>query len=242
MKIGVYGLGRFGYFWAQLLSPHFEVKAYSRNTERPVPPQVERVSEDELCRLPVIFFCNSISSFESVVKELAGKIRPGTLIVDTCSVKMHPAQVMQQYLGKDVHILATHPMFGPDSAKNGVTNLPMILCPIRLPDSLTKEWSDFFASLGLRVIFMTPEEHDQQAAFTQGITHYIGRVLADLNLKESGIATLGYKKLLEIMGQTCNDPWQLFIDLQKYNPYTKEMRKQLHTSIEKIYNLLENIS
>jgi prephenate dehydrogenase len=238
MKIGVYGLGRFGYFWAELLSNYCEVMAYSRNPERIVPAKVERVSEDELCKLPVIFFCNSISSFEPVIKQLAGQFNPGTLIIDTCSVKVHPVQVMHQYLPQEVNILATHPMFGPDSARQGIANLPIILCPLRERDCSRQleEWSTFFKMIGLHVIMMTPEEHDQQAAFTQGITHYVGRVLADLGLKESPKATLGYKKLLEIIEQTCNDPWQLFIDLQRYNPYTEEMRKQLHASVEKIYN------
>jgi prephenate dehydrogenase len=85
---------------------------------------------------------------------------------------------------------------------------------------------------------MTPDEHDKMVAYSQGITHYIGRVLSDLNLKPTLINTLGYQKLLEIMQQTCNDSWQLFIDLQKYNPYTKNMRIDLQRSIERIYKSL----
>ncbi len=27
-----------------------------------------------------------------------------------------------------------------------------------------------------------------------------------------------------VVEQTCNDPLQLFADLQRYNPYTKQMR------------------
>ena len=78
-------------------------------------------------------------------------------------------------------------------------------------------------------------------AYSQGITHYIGRVLADLNLKNTKINTLGYKKILEIIQQTCNDSWQLFCDLQHFNPYTKKMRKDLHESIEKIYSILNKL-
>lgn len=86
---------------------------------------------------------------------------------------------------------------------------------------------------------MSAEEHDREAAFTQGITHFIGRVLKDMNLKPSPIATMGYRKLLEIVEQTCNDPWQLFLDLQQYNPYTKEMRNQLQTSFQRILSSLD---
>ncbi|MFO7656353.1 MAG: hypothetical protein R6W78_04740, partial [Bacteroidales bacterium] len=99
-------------------------------------------------------------------------------------------------------------------------------------------WVDYFNSKNMRVEIMTADGHDKMVAYSQGITHYIGRVLADLKLETTSINTLGYKKLLEIIEQTCNDSWQLFCDLQKYNPYTKKMRKDLHDSIEKIYLIL----
>jgi prephenate dehydrogenase len=86
---------------------------------------------------------------------------------------------------------------------------------------------------------MSPQEHDRKAAYTQGITHYVGRVLADLDLEPSPISTLGYHKLLEIREQTCNDPWQLFLDLQRFNPYTKEMRERLHRSLDRMLKQLE---
>ncbi len=86
---------------------------------------------------------------------------------------------------------------------------------------------------------MTPRQHDREAAFTQGITHFVGRVLDDLNLEESSMATLGYRKLLEIREQTCNDPWQLFLDLQRLNPYTEEMRQSLGRSLMRILEQLE---
>ncbi len=240
MEIGVYGLGRFGFFWADLLSEFFNVKAFSRSLKRLTPPKVERVSEEEVLKCPVIFFCNAISSFEEVIKRIAGRLKPNTLIMDTCSVKVIPAKIMEKYLPENIKIIATHPMFGPDSAKKSYKGLPIIICPIRAKNEIVTEWIDFFSSIKLKTIKMTPEDHDYQAAYTQGITHYVGRVLADLDLKESKMGTVGYNKLLEIKEQTCNDPWQLFLDLQKFNPYTKEMREKLHDSLDKIYKKLDS--
>jgi prephenate dehydrogenase len=239
MKIGVYGLGRFGFFWAELLSRHFRVMGFSRNPERKCPETVMRVKEQEVLQCPVIFLCCSISAIEEVVKRIAPQLSPGTLVLDTCSVKVFPVKVMEEYLPEEVQIIATHPMFGPDSAKKGIGGLPVIISPVRAKPEKVKYWSGFFTSIGLKTVFMTPDEHDHKAAYTQGITHYVGRVLADLNLAGSEIATIGYSKLLEIMEQTCNDPWQLFLDLQLYNPYTKEMRVRLHQSLERIFKILE---
>ena len=74
MEVGIYGLGRFGYFWAELLSGFFTVKAYSRNPKRLTPENVERVTEEKLLDCKAIFLCNAISSFEEVIKRISSII------------------------------------------------------------------------------------------------------------------------------------------------------------------------
>lgn len=241
MQIAVYGLGRFGSFWAALLSQSFQVKGYSRNPDRLTPPGVKRVDLEELMDCHVLFLCNAISSMEQVLQEIAPLLKPGTLVVDTCSVKVYPVDMMYKYLPASVGILATHPMFGPDSGKNGVDGLPIVMCKERVSDEEYILWKDHFRRIGLTVQEMTAHEHDREAAYTQGITHFIGRTLDELNLHPSSIATAGYDALLKIVRQTCNDPWQLFLDLQKYNPYTSRMRKDLHRGLEKMLGTFDSI-
>ena len=238
-NLGIYGLGRFGRFYAELLSRYAAVKAYSRNPGIAAPPGVRRVDEEQLCTQPVIILCVAISGLPEVLQRMAPKLKPGTLIMDTCSVKSMPARWMEQMLPPEVKILATHPMFGPDSARGGLEGLPMILHPVRLEPNELEQWRFFFHSIGLSVQSMDPELHDRQAAFTQGLTHYLGRVLAELELEPSRIASLGYRKLLEIIEQTCNDSWQLFYDLQQYNPYTREMRDRLAASLSRVKDRLD---
>ena len=116
MRVGVYGLGRFGSFWARVLARHAEVRAWSRDSSHPAPPGVTLVGEDEVLREPAVFFCVAISAFEEVLLRTAPRIPSGTLVMDTCSVKSHPAALMERLLAPGVSVLATHPMFGPDSA------------------------------------------------------------------------------------------------------------------------------
>jgi prephenate dehydrogenase len=238
-KLGVYGLGRFGRFYAELLSRYATVKAFSRNPETPVPEGVRRVNEEQLCDQPVIILCVAISALPEVLQRMAGRLRPGTLVMDTCSVKSMPTRWMEEILPPEVKILATHPMFGPDSARRGLEGLPLVLHPVRLDRRELEQWRLFFQGMGLSVQLMEPELHDRQAAFTQGLTHYLGRVLAELELEPSRIASLGYRKLLEIIEQTCNDSWQLFYDLQQYNPYTREMRERLAASLSRVKERLD---
>ncbi|MBA7475317.1 MAG: prephenate dehydrogenase/arogenate dehydrogenase family protein [Spirochaeta sp.] len=239
MKIGIYGLGRFGSFYTDLLRNHFEIKVYSRNPKRETPAGVKRVSEDELLSQPVVILCVAISAMKEVLQRIGPRLAAGSLVMDTCSVKALPVEWMVQTLPESVQILGTHPMFGPDSALAGVEDLPIILCPARIEKQNLDTWSSFFAKIGLKVMVMDAHNHDREAATTQGITHYLGRVLAELELVDSEIATLGYRKLLDIIDQTCNDSWQLFFDLQLYNPYTKAIRDNLSRSLKNIDNKLD---
>lgn len=239
MIVGVYGLGRFGAFWAELLSRWCEVRAFSRDPSRRAPAGVRRVSEEELAGLPVVFLCVAISAMEEVLLRLAGRLAPATLVMDTCSVKTYPVGLMERILPPQVSILGTHPMFGPDSGGAGVQGLPMILCPSRIASAELDRWKAFFSAMGLAVSVMTPGAHDEEAAFTQGVTHYVGRVLKELGVRPSAIATVGYRRLLEIVEQTCNDPWQLFLDLQRYNPSTRGMRERLARAIETVMSAID---
>jgi len=239
MTVGIYGLGRFGTFWAELLARSVPVCAYSRSEDRATPARVRRVGEDELLSQPVIILCVAISAVEEVLLRMRGRLSPGVVVMDTCSVKTYPVELMRRLLPESASILGTHPMFGPDSARGGVAGLPMILCPARVSAKEMERWREFFSGLGLAVTVMTPDDHDREAAFTQGIAHYVGRVLADLGVKRSPIGTVGYNKLLEIMEQTCNDPWQLFLDLQRLNPHTREMREKLERSIRSVMSAID---
>jgi prephenate dehydrogenase len=232
MRIGIYGLGRFGAFFAGLLAGKAEVQAWSRNPERPAPAGVRRVGEEELLAMPAVCLCVDIGAMPEVLARIAPHLRPGTLVLDTCSVKELPVRWMRELLPPEVDILASHPMFGPDSGARGVEGLPMILWPARLPEQRYREWEAFFASFGLTVNRLAPEDHDRQAAFTQGLTHYLGRVLAELHLEPSAIGSVGYRRLLGIVEQTCNDTWTLFLDLQRYNPHTPAMRQALDRALE----------
>ena len=241
VQVGIYGLGRFGGFWAAQLARHFTVCAYSRRLHRP-PVGVRMVSERQVLRCPVLILCVAISALEEVVARIAPHLRPHTLVMDTCSIKGFAAQAMERRLSPPVQILATHPMFGPDSARNGVAGQPIILCPVRISSALLQEWQIRFAAMGLRVMMMTADQHDREAAITQGITHYLGRVLAEMGLSESTISTVGYRKLREIVEQTCNDSLQLFLDLQRYNPFTAEMRERLERALSTVRAQLDTPS
>lgn len=238
MTIGVYGMGRFGAFWADALSARHHVIGYNRSPGREIPERVTVAEEDEVLASDALFLCVSISSLEDVVSRIAPRIPDNTVVLDTCSVKVHPVQVLARTFPRSQSLVGTHPMFGPDSARDGLSGLPVVVCPVEGKRELARQWGGFFGELGLDVHFMEAEEHDREAAFTQGIAHLIGRVLGNLELQASPMATLGYRKLLDVVEQTCNDPWQLFVDLQRYNPYSSQVQSDVARSFEAVFSSL----
>ncbi len=249
-KATIVGSGRFAKVLVRLLQPEMEVTVLSRQ----VTEEIKKDYQEHSFLAPVIltdqleeayrgdraiFYSVPIQSLEQVVKQHLVYLRSDHLIVDVLSVKMHPQQVYQKYLAeKDVPVLLTHPMFGPDSSKNGFSGLPMVLSRELCNEETYQQWKAFFAAKGLRNVELTADEHDRLAANSQGLTHFMGRLLKDFGFDETVIDTTGAKRLHEIVEQTCNDTWELFLGLQNYNPYTKPMRAKLGEVYEKLYNRL----
>lgn len=74
-----------------------------------------------------------------------------------------------------------------------------------------------FRSEGCNMVEMMCEEHDQQAANTQFITHTVGRVLGAMDLSSTPINTRGYESLLSLVENTANDTFDLYYGLFMYN-------------------------
>jgi prephenate dehydrogenase len=224
MTVGVFGLGRFGSFWSSLLAKRFDVIAYDIDPARAAPEGVSRVSIEELCASGTVFLCVSIRAVQDVLPVIAPHLPAGALVADTCSVKIHPARWMRELLPPRVSILATHPMFGPESAKDGLEGLPIMLDPVRLDAERTRFWEESFASFGLVPVRMDCDRHDREAAYSQALTHFVGRSLHRMGLPETEIATRWYRKLHAVAKQCVRDAPELFEDMQRYNPYAAAMR------------------
>lgn len=231
-SVGIIGFGRFGRVLGQILSDDFEVKAYDKVTQGDQ-YGVEFTDLEVLLKEKSIFIVVPIRTFKDLVLQIAPKLSEGSTIMDVCSVKVYPATVMKEALPDNVGIIATHPLFGPDSITrpNGLT---MMMNRTRDIHDMFDFWREYFESKAIKVVEMTPEAHDQLAANTQGVTHFLGRVLKEAGVETTDIDTLGFKDLLGVIDQTCHDSWELFTDLQNYNPYTLQMIEKLESAIDTI--------
>lgn len=224
--IGIIGFGRFGKLVADYLARDLDVFVYNRSDKSSdiVRSGAKPVSLEAVCQQDIVIPCVPISTFIDNLKSMAPLLKTGSLVVDVCSVKEYPVRWMLEELPESVSILATHPMFGPDSAADSLQDRKICLCRIRVPDEPYDKIKNYLRSKGLIVIEATAREHDEQIATSLSLTHLIGRTLSECGAQPLDIDTEGYKRLLRILEVVERDTWQLFVDMHRYNPYARQKR------------------
>jgi prephenate dehydrogenase len=234
--IGIIGFGRFGKMMAGYLARDFEVFVYdimeaadAIRESGAVPSTLQQACRQDIVTLPV-----PISALRDVLKEIVPFLKKDALVVDVCSVKEYPAQWMLELLPENISILATHPMFGPDSAADSLAGRKIALCNIRTAKRRYDCIKSYLSSKELVVIETTPQEHDGQIAVSLALTHFIGRTLSEFGATELPIDTEGYKRLLHILEVVDHDTWQLFLDMNRFNPYAGEKRAAFMNAMRKI--------
>lgn len=243
MKFGIIGYGRFGKLWANALQPYGTVLVCEKTFNPQTAPEgIEVVSMAEVAGADVIFLLVPISEFASCCQQLAPLLKPETIVIDCCSVKVYPVTVMQQTLPEAQTIIATHPLFGPDSIKKtgGLKNHKIVVCPIHCTAAQQTELERLFNAMGLKIVLSTPDEHDRQMANSQSLVHFIGRGLAALDLQPQELATPDFQALLNINKMVVNDTWRLFLDMHQYNTYAKQIRKKFIHQLLQIEKAIEH--
>lgn len=242
-NIVIVGYGRFGELLASLYKTSFNVTIVEENEAvaikakdagHPVVP-IENITAADY-----IFLAVPISRLENLLVRIAQLVNSNQVVVDICSVKVYPAMLMQKYL-PNAQLLATHPMFGPDSAKKGLAGSQVAFCPINVSEDnlkiLRKAWED----LGTVVVDTTPEKHDQETAYSLAFTHTNARVIIGMDIPNIVLKTRSFRDITEIASLAVRDTDQLFHDMLYYNPYFPEMKKRLEGSMANIADFLDKV-
>lgn len=236
MTVGIIGFGRFGQFLAKIFKKSYKVKVYDKIDKSKIAKRIGVVFKnlEEVCQQELIILCVPISEMAKLLQKVRNKLKPDTIIMDTCSVKEYPVKLMEKYLPSEIEILGSHPMFGPDSAKYGLKGLQIVFWPLRIKRKNYQKIKNIFKNLGLTIVQMSPKEHDRQIALSLCLVHFVGRTLEKMKIPQPTIKTLGFLKLMEVCENVKNDTWQLFRDMQTYNRFAKIWRKKFLKSAQKI--------
>jgi len=246
LTIGVLGFGNFGQFLAKrFVQQGHTVIATSRSDYSKIAGDLGvnffRDIDDFCEEHPdVVIVCTSILSTEESLRSFPfQRLKRNTLFCDVLSVKQFPKQLFQQLLPEDFDILCLHPMFGPDSGKHSWKDLPLVFDKVRIGTSPRRverchNVLQIFEAEGCRMVEMSCEEHDRQAASSQFITHTVGRMLGTMELAETTISTKGFESLLSLVDNTYNDSFDLYYGLFMYNKNTTAELSRLELALTKV--------
>jgi prephenate dehydrogenase len=239
--IGIIGFGRFGKLTAGYLAEDFEVLVFNQTDKFAEIKKTgaRTASLKTVCQQKIVILCVPISALKQVLVEIGPLLKKDALVVDVCSVKVYPTQWMKQSLPETVSILATHPIFGPDSAADSLKDRKIFLSPVRIGKRQYQKIKTYLASKELVLIESTPEDHDEQIAISLALTHYIGRTLSEFGAAALKIDSEGYKRLLHILEVVEHDTWQLFYDMHRYNPYAPKKRAAFRQAMQNIDERLD---
>ncbi len=226
--IGIIGFGAFGRLMAQHLRQHFRPCAY--DPALPPGPCAEMrgvmlTGLPDAASCPVVVLAMPVNRLAEAVGAIGPHLRPGTLVLDVGSVKVMPAAILAQGLPEYVDIVATHPLFGPQSASGGIKGLKIAVCPVR--GTRGRQVAAFLRrALGLQVIMTTPEAHDREAATVQGLTHLIAKVLVEMEPLPTRMTTRSFDLLMQAVGMVRHDAPAVFQAIERSNPYSQAVRRR----------------
>ena len=236
-EIGIIGFGQFGQFMAQHLAPFFDVTACD-TADRQIEAEKIGVNWREFPTVagkPIVIFAVPLKAFEVVLKRAVPYLRADAMCFDVCSVKIKSLELMRTFLPETVEIIGTHPLFGPQSGREGIEGMRVALCPIRTDKG--EQIKQFLVEkLKLQVFERSPEAHDAEMAHVQALTHFVARALDELHVVDSELATVSYEELIKAARLVSEDSWELFQTIQQANPFAEAKRRAFIEKLIQIEN------
>lgn len=236
-NIGLLGFGRFG----QLVYRHLPAGRVAGVFDQD-PAKLAGLSDaatlEQVLTAKYIILATPISAIDAVCKQISPVLRTGQVIVDTCSVKQYPVDCMSSRLPSGIQILGTHPLFGPDSGKNGIGGMKIAVCPVRIDAANYSNIRNYLHGLGLEIIETTPRQHDRRLARTQAVFHLISQALKELDWREQRLSTPGPAAFYRLAETVQNDTAELFLDMERRNVYARAYRREFIGKLIEIDELL----
>ena len=133
--LGLIGVGAFGELCLRDLAGHFRITACDPRPDLAAVAPPATVSPQgrwpEAARQDIVLLAMPVRALAQVAADIAPLVRPGTLVIDVCSIKTRPMAILCDTLPDHVDIVGTHPLFGPQSGRDGIAGLRIAVCPGR---------------------------------------------------------------------------------------------------------------
>jgi prephenate dehydrogenase len=139
----------------------------------------------------LVILCTPVGLFESILKEIGGKLKAGAVVTDVGSTKRSVVRAGEALVQAPARFVGSHPMAG--SEKRGVEfarpdlfqNALCIVTPTGNTDQPALESVEgFWKALGMRVTRVSPEKHDELLAEVSHLPHAVAAALMSIQAEE----------------------------------------------------------
>ena len=216
MKIGVVGLGLIGGSLCKTIRKNTPYACYGMDKDAETVDKAlrdgaicARLEPDSLCEMDLTIVCLHPRQTIAFLREHAGLLRRGSIVTDVCGVKQSVVEAVEGVLTQaGVRYVGAHPMAGrefsgydytTDSLFHGAS---FILTPTQASDPEAVEALRAFAlELGFgRVVLATPQEHDEEIAFTSQLAHVVSNayVKSPRLLSQNGFSAGSFQDLTRV--------------------------------------------
>ena len=236
-KIGIIGHGSFGKFAATVLAPHGDIFVYDKTH----PAQITHgkiITFDALADMDCILLAIPLDAYESTLRQLRPILRAETLVVDICSVKVRSRDIVRAELVEHPNMLICHPLFGPQSAADGVSGHQLIVTNV-IGDNAKQAVQFCEDTLGLKTIHMSAEEHDLAMAQMHVLTFFVARGLRNLALADMPFEIPSFRLVRQLIDFDQSQSDELFTTIQQGNPYGEKVRHDLVQTFSKLEQSLK---
>ena len=155
-----------------------------------------------------VILCTPVGLFEQLLVQMSPALKPGAIVTDVGSTKRSTVAAATQLLPETVHFVGSHPMAG--SEKRGVEFAKADLfddaiCITTPTESTNPQAVETIESLwqafGMRVIRLTPEEHDWRVAMISHLPHAVAAALVAMQDEQTlALAGKGFLDATRIAG------------------------------------------
>jgi prephenate dehydrogenase len=164
----------------------------------------------------LVLLCVPIAAMPEALRAIRPHLNGRQVLADIASVKVQPMSQMQEaYAGP---VVGTHPLFGPESSGD----LRVALCPgVQAGEEDLLLVEDVFTRIGCAVFRTTAQEHDEAAAYIQGL-NFVSSAAYFAALAEHPeflpFLTPSFQRRKEAARAMLTDDGQLFAALFEANP------------------------
>ena len=134
----------------------------------------------------LIIICTPVNSIPKIVETISDSVEIGALVSDVGSVKNEICINCENILKNSNGIfIGSHPMAGSEKSglENALDNMfegkNCIITPTQSTDlNALNKLRDFWASMKMNVLSLSPKEHDKAVAFFSHLPHLVSSILA----------------------------------------------------------------